>query len=89
MKLPKDRELLNLIVSGIAVLIGLVWMFLGNQLIALLVNGQNQTILYYFFSGVILSISFIGVYGFIRTVLCFTEFMLEDDKLSTSHLLPS
>ncbi|VAW68982.1 diguanylate cyclase/phosphodiesterase (GGDEF & EAL domains) with PAS/PAC sensor(s) [hydrothermal vent metagenome] len=83
MKLPKDRELLNLIVSGIAVLIGLVWMFLGNQLIDFLVSGQNRTILYYFFSGVILSISFIGVYGFIRTVLCFTEFMLEDDKLST------
>lgn len=81
-KLPKDRELINLLVSGLAITTGLIWMFLGNQIISLLVPSHNQAVFYYFFSGVIFSLAFIGLYGFIRTVLFFAEFMIEEDSLN-------
>ncbi|VAW66455.1 diguanylate cyclase/phosphodiesterase (GGDEF & EAL domains) with PAS/PAC sensor(s) [hydrothermal vent metagenome] len=81
-KLPQNRELLNLFISGLAITTGLVWMFLGNQIIALLVTEHNQDIFYYFFSGVIFSLAFIGFYGFIRTVLYFAEFMIEEENLN-------
>ncbi len=81
-KLPKDRELLNLLVSGIAILAGLLWMFLGSQLIAFLTPAHNQSSFYHFFSGVIFSLAFIGVYGLIRSILYFSEFMIEEENLS-------
>lgn len=81
--LPKDRELITLTVSGIAVLIGLLWIFFGNQFIALVIPPHTQSIFYYFFSGAIFSLAFIGLYGFIRTILCFSEFMIEQDNLSS------
>lgn len=80
--LPRDRELLNLFVSGAAVLIGLLWMFFGKQTITLLAPYHIQSIFYYFFSGAIFSLAFIGLYAFIRTILSFTEFMIEHENLN-------
>ncbi len=80
--IPRDRELLNLLFSGSAVLIGLFWMFFGSQTLKLLLPGHIQPVFYYFFSGAIFSLAFIGLYGFIRTVINFTEFMVEKDNLT-------
>ena len=81
--LPRDRELLHLFFSGTAVLLGLVWMFYGHQAVTIFVPEHNQVVFYYFFSGIIFSLAFLGLYGFLRTVLYFTEFMVEQNSLST------
>lgn len=57
-------------------------MFLGSDFIAFLSTEQNQSAFYYFFSGVIFSLAFIGVYGLIRSILYFSEFMIEDENLN-------
>jgi len=82
MKPANDRELLNLIISGFVLLLGLAWMFFGSNIIYSILPKDNQQIFYYFFSGVIFSLAFIGLYGFIRTVLSFTEFMMGHNNLS-------
>jgi len=78
----KDRELIHLFASTAALLIGLLWMFFGNPLIGFLLPPANQNIFYYFFSGIIFSVSLIGLYGFIHTILYFTEFIVSQDSLS-------
>ncbi len=80
--LPRDEELLNLATSGIAVVIGLLWMFFGNDIISLLLPKASQSIFYYFFSGAIFSLAFVGLFGFVRTILSFTEFRIEQDNLT-------
>ncbi|RDH82654.1 MAG: hypothetical protein DIZ80_10260 [endosymbiont of Galathealinum brachiosum] len=82
MSLGKDHELVNLFASGSALVFGLIWMFFGNQIINSLLPVQNQNIFYYFFSGVIFSLACVGLYGFMRTILCFTEFMVGHDNLN-------
>ena len=82
MKPGKDHQLINLLISGIALLLGLIWMFAGNSLVKFLIPLENQNIVYYFFSGVIFSLAIIGLYGFIRTVLCFTEFLIDQDNFN-------
>ncbi len=79
----KDRELINLFISGSSLLLGLIWMFFGSQITNFLLPIENQSIFYYFFSGVIFSLACVGLYGFIRTVLCFTEFMVGQDNINT------
>jgi len=83
MTLPRDRELLHLFFSATAVLIGLLWMFYGLETVARLVESHNQAVFYYFFSGIIFSLAALGLYGFLRTVLYFTEFMAERNSLNT------
>ena len=58
-------------------------MFSGTHIIYSLVPNENREVFYYFFSGVVFSLAFVGIYGFIRTVLCFTEFMIEQDNLTS------
>ena len=82
MKSANDNELLNLIISGFVLLLGLAWMFFGSNLISVILPKDNQHIFYYFFSGVIFSLAFVGLYGFIRTVLSFTEFIIGRNNLS-------
>lgn len=82
-RLPRDKELLRLFLSGTAVFFGLMWMFYGQSTVRLFASAQHQTIYYYFFSGVIFSLSLIGLYGFLRTILHFTEFMAERNSLSS------
>ncbi len=81
MKSQKDRELLNLFISGTAILLGLIWVFFGSYIITALLPRENQNIFYYFFSGMVFSLAFVGLYGFIRTILSFTEFMMPQDNL--------
>jgi len=82
MNLEKDRELTHLFASATALLIGLIWMFFGIQVIDFLVPPANQNIFYYFISGVIFSLAFVGLYGFIQTILYFSEFVVSQDNLS-------
>ncbi len=81
--IPRDRELVTLLISGLAVIIGLIWIFFGHKIISFLIPGYSQSTFYYFFSGAIFALTFIGIYGFVRTVLCFTEFMIEQDNLNS------
>jgi len=78
---PEDRELLPLLISGAAIILGLIWMFLGQKIISHIAPDQNQIIFYYFISGISFSLAAIGIYSFIRTILNFTEFMPNTDKL--------
>jgi len=82
MKQGKDRELIILFVSAAALLIGMIWMFFGIQFITFLMPPVNQQIFYYFFSGVVFSLSFVGLYGFVHTILYFTEFIVSPDNLN-------
>ncbi len=81
--LPRDRELLTLIFSGIAVLHGLLWMFFGQQFIESVTAPYNQAVIYNFLSGIIFSFLLLGIYGFIRTILSFTEFRIEPENLTS------
>lgn len=81
MNSSKDRVLQNLLLSGAAVVLGLIWIFFGQTFIFYLLTDINQKIVYYFLSGVFFSIAFVGIYGFIKTILCFTEFIIEEDNL--------
>ncbi|VAW65829.1 diguanylate cyclase/phosphodiesterase (GGDEF & EAL domains) with PAS/PAC sensor(s) [hydrothermal vent metagenome] len=83
MKPAQDQEIINLFISASALLLGLIWMLIGRQVIASLFPVENQHIFYYFFSGMIFSLSFVGLYGFVRTVLSFTEFIISHDNLNT------
>ena len=74
---------MHLFFSATSVLIGLLWMFYGHETVSRLVDYHNQAVFYYFFSGIIFSLAALGFYGFLRTVLFFTEFMAEHNSLST------
>lgn len=78
---PKDREFFQLLISGTAIILGLTWMFLGQHIIYQLIPGHNQVVFYYFFSGITFILAVIGIYGFTRTILRFTEFMPNTENL--------
>jgi len=77
----KDQQLINLFISAAATSTGLIWMFFGDQLINFLPLA-NQDIFYYFFSGVVFSLAIVGLFGFIHTVLYFTDFKASQDNLN-------
>ncbi len=78
----RDHELITLFVSSIALFLGLLWMFYGSAIIQYLFPSTNWHIFYYFFSGTIFSVSLLGIYGFVRTILSFTEFLQPSDNLN-------
>ncbi len=82
MKFVKDHELVSLLISGFALFLGLIWIFFGNQIINSTLPVENQNILYYFFSGIMFSLAFIGLYGLTRTILNFTEILSSHDSLN-------
>lgn len=81
MSLTRDRELLHLLISALAVSLGLLWMFVGPQIIHALAPGDNHYILYYFFSGIAFAITIVGLFVFVRSILLFTEFMVNSNNL--------
>jgi len=83
MKQGKDREYITLFVAALALILGLVWMFFGVQIITYLITPEHQQILYYFISGVVFSMALVGLYGFVHTILYFTEFIVSPDSLNT------
>ncbi len=81
MSLTRDRELLNLLISALAVSLGLLWMFLGSDIIHALAPVDSHYILYYFFSGIAFAITLVGLFVFVRSILLFTEFMVNSNNL--------
>ena len=81
MSLTRDRELLNLLISALAVSLGLLWMFVGPQITHALAPADSHYILYYFFSGIAFAITLLGLFVFVRSVLLFTEFMVNSNNL--------
>jgi|GEM_PF-1376089 len=81
MPLTRDRELLHLLISALAVSLGLLWMFVGSQITHALAPLDSHYILYYFFSGIAFAITLIGLFAFIRSILLFTEFMVNSNNL--------
>jgi len=82
MNQKKDKELIQLFVSAAALLTGLIWAFFGQQIISALLPPPHQDIFYYFASGIVFSLAFVGLYGFIHTILYFTEFIVSQDGLN-------
>ena len=80
----KDRELLQLLISGSAIILGLIWMFFGQKIVSYSIPEHNQIIFYYFLSGITFSLAAIGIYSLIRTILKFTEFIPSTDNLTKS-----
>lgn len=81
MSLTRDRELLHLLISALAVSLGLLWMFVGQQITHALAPADSHYILYYFFSGIAFAITLIGLFVFVRSILLFTEFMVSSNNL--------
>lgn len=81
MSLTRDRELLHLLISALAVSLGLLWMFVGPQIIQALAPADSHYILYYFFSGIAFAFTLVGLFVFIRSILLFTEFMVNSSNL--------
>ncbi|MCW9014900.1 MAG: PAS domain S-box protein [Gammaproteobacteria bacterium] len=79
----RDKSLVYLSLSAIAVIIALLWLFVGRSIVLYLVPEDQVATLYNFFSGVIFSLGFAAVYIFVRTILCLSEFMIEPDNLPT------
>ncbi|VAW56460.1 diguanylate cyclase/phosphodiesterase (GGDEF & EAL domains) with PAS/PAC sensor(s) [hydrothermal vent metagenome] len=82
MKFVKDHELVNLLISGFTLLLGIIWMFFGNHIINTFLPLENYIIFYYFLSGAIFSLVFLGIYVFTRTILNFTEILSGNDSLN-------
>ena len=76
-----DKNTSRLIASAVAVFVALIWMFLGQDIVHILVSEQLEGKLYLFISGIIFSLGFIGIAEFIKTILYFTEFMVEKESL--------
>ncbi len=83
MKPSRDQELINLFISASALLLALIWMLIGQKIINSLLPPENQLVFYYFFSGTIFSLAFVGLYSFVRTILCFTDFLPAQDSLNS------
>lgn len=81
MSLTRDRELLHLLISALAVSLGLLWMFIGPQISHALAPADEHYILYYFFSGIVCAITLVGLFVFVRSILLFTEFMVSSNNL--------
>ena len=77
----KDQVMLSLGMSAGAMLIALLWLFFGPLFAELVSRQQTSAAVYYFFSGIILSLGVIGFVAFIKTVLKLTEFIVEKDSL--------
>jgi diguanylate cyclase (GGDEF)-like protein/PAS domain S-box-containing protein len=82
MKPIKDHEFISLVISASALLLGLIWMFLGDRIIQILVSSETQSVFYYFLSGIIFAIALAGLYDFIRAILYFTEFLISEENLN-------
>jgi len=82
MKFIKEHEFANLLFSGLTLLLGLVWIFFGDQIVNLLLPDSSNNF-YYFFSGIVFLLISIGIYIFIRSVLNYTEILSGHDSLNT------
>lgn len=81
MSLTRDRELLHLLISALAVSLGLLWMFVGPHITHALAPADNHYILYYFLSGIAFAITLVGLFVFVRSILLFTEFIVNSNNL--------
>lgn len=81
MTLINDKNLSRIIFSAIAVSLSLIWLFLGYFVLELVFPERHVEKIYIFFSGVIFTLGFIGIYFFIKTILYFTEFLVQEENL--------
>jgi diguanylate cyclase (GGDEF)-like protein/PAS domain S-box-containing protein len=81
MNFINDKNASRLIVSAVAVFLAIIWMFLGQDITHALVPDALEEKVYIFVSGIIFSLGFIGIAAFIKTILCFSEFVIEKESL--------
>ena len=77
----RDNSLINLWLSAISVTVVLCWLFSGQMLVEAIVPAESAEDLYFFFSGIVMSLGIVGVYAFIKTVLCIAEIIVEKENL--------
>jgi diguanylate cyclase (GGDEF)-like protein/PAS domain S-box-containing protein len=77
----KDQNIISLSLSAAAVFAALLWLFFGEWFVSLIAAEQTETSMYFFLSGIVLSLGAIGISAFVKTILCLTEFLVEKDSL--------
>jgi len=77
----KDRSLVNISLTAIAVSISLLWLFLGQKISLYLFNDIYREPLYLFISGVMFSLASFSIIIFIKTILSYTEFIIQKENL--------
>lgn len=76
-----DKNLFLLSLSGIAVVVAMLWVFYGHGISMYLVGPEHEEYFHYFFNGVILSLAILGIYAFLKTALQFAGFIVSEDGL--------
>ncbi len=81
MRFLNDKNLARLTAATVAVFLSLIWVFLGQDIVHSLTPDHLEEKLYLFISGIIFSLGFIGIAAFIKTILCFSEFIIEKENI--------
>ena len=76
-----DKNLFLLSLSGVAVVVAMLWVFYGHAISMFLVGPEHEEYFHFFFNGVILSLAILGIYAFLKTALQFAGFIVNEDSL--------
>ena len=89
--IKNDRYYLHLSITTIAFFSGLLWLFLGENIVKLFVEWYETPLLYAFISGIILMVVIVGVYALLRIILNYTGWVPDDEttQLTIYHSIVS
>ena len=89
--IKNDRYYLHLSITTIAFFSGLLWLFLGENLVKLFVERYETPLLYAYISGIILMVVIVGVYALLRIILNYTGWVPDDEttQLTIYHSIVS
>lgn len=76
-----DKNFLLLSISGIAIVISMLWVFYGHGISMFLVGPEHEEYFHFFFNGVVFSLAILGIYAFLKTALQFAGFIISEDSL--------
>ena len=72
----------RLILSGLKLLLGLLWLFVGRDVVDNWRIGSNTDLLYWFLSGLVLGLVFHAIFSFIRDVLIIFDVITFEQDLA-------
>lgn len=76
-----EKNLFLLSLSGVAVVVSMLWVFYGHGISLFLVGPEHEEYFHFFFNGVIFSLAVLGTYAFLKTALQFAGFVVSEDSL--------
>jgi diguanylate cyclase (GGDEF)-like protein/PAS domain S-box-containing protein len=77
----KDKNLVNVSLAAIAVSMALIWLFLGQEISSYLFSNEHRETLYLFISGIMFSLACLSIFIFIKTILSYAEFFIQNEDL--------